>query len=112
MPILVATDREVVVIDIERGSSASVQGISDRPTCLAADSLVRGRAWCGTHRDGVFRTDDGGRSWQSVGLAGRLIMAITASPVERDVVWAGSEPSEVWRSADAGTTWKQTSRLE
>ena len=24
-------------------------------------------------------------------------MAITASPVERDVVWAGTEPSEVWR---------------
>ena len=52
------------------------------------------------------------RSWQSVGLAGRLIMAVTASPVERDVVWVGTEPSEVWRSADAGNTWEQTSRLE
>ena len=47
MPILVATDREVVVIDGERGTSASVQGISDRPTCLAADALVHGRVWCG-----------------------------------------------------------------
>ena len=112
MPILVATDREVVVIDVERGTSVSARGISDRPTCLAADALVHGRAWCGTHRDGVFRTDDGGRSWRSVGLAGRLIMAIAASPVERDVVWVGTEPSEVWRSADAGTTWEQTSRLE
>ena len=112
MPILVATDREVVVIDVERGTSVSAHGISDRPTCLAADALVHGRAWCGTHRDGVFRTDDGGRSWRSVGLAGRLIMAIAASPVERDVVWVGTEPSEVWRSADAGTTWEQTSRLE
>ena len=37
MPILVATDREVVVIDVERGTSASAYGISDRPTCLAAD---------------------------------------------------------------------------
>ena len=109
MPILVATDREVVVIDVERGTSASAH-IGDHPTCLAADALVQGRAWCGTHRAGVFRSDDGGRSWRSVGLAGRLIMAIAASPVERDVVWVGTEPSEVWRSADAGTTWKQTSR--
>jgi photosystem II stability/assembly factor-like uncharacterized protein len=112
MPILVATDREVVVIDVVRGTSVSADGISDRPTCLAAAPLVHGRAWCGTHRDGVFRTDDGGRSWRSVGLAGRLIMAIAASPAERDVVWVGTEPSEVWRSADAGTTWDQTSRLE
>src|ERR1043166_5300781 len=105
MSILVATDREVIVMDVDRDTSASAQGISDRPTCLAADALVHGRAWCGTNREGVFRTDDGGRSWRSVGLAGRLIMAIAASPVERDVVWVGTEPSEVWRSTNAGTTW-------
>jgi hypothetical protein len=46
--------------------------------------------------------DDGGRSWQPVELAGRLIMAVTASPARPDVVWAGTEPSEVWRSGDTG----------
>src|SRR5919106_4047904 len=112
MPILVATDREVIVIDVERGTAVPAHGIGDRPTCLAADPLVHGRAWCGTHRGGTFRSDDGGKSWQSVGLAGRLIMAVTASPVERDVIWVGTESSEVWRSGDAGTTWQQTSRLE
>jgi photosystem II stability/assembly factor-like uncharacterized protein len=112
MPILVATDREVVVIDVQHGTSAPTHGVGDRPTCLAADPLVQGRAWCGTHRGGVFRSDDGGRSWRSVGLEGRLIMAITPSPVERDVVWVGTEPSEVWRSGDAGSTWEETSRLE
>jgi photosystem II stability/assembly factor-like uncharacterized protein len=60
----------------------------------------------------VFRSDDVGRSWQAVGFAGRLIMAVTASPVDRDVVWVGTEPSEVWRSGNAGSTWEQTSRLE
>lgn len=112
MTLLIATDREVVLVDGQSGSSASVQGVGGRPTCLAADALVGGRAWCGTGRDGVFRSDDGGRSWRAVGLAGRLIMAIATSPVERDVVWAGTEPSEVWRSSDAGTTWQQTGRLE
>jgi hypothetical protein len=112
MRILVATDREVVVIDVERFASAPAHEIGDRPTSLTADPLVHGRAWCGTHRGGMFRSDDGGSSWQLVGLAGRLIMAVTASPVERDVVWVGTEPSEVWRSGDAGTTWEQTNRLE
>jgi photosystem II stability/assembly factor-like uncharacterized protein len=111
MQILVATDREVLVIDAERGTSAPARGISDRPTALVADGLVDGRAWCGTHRGGVFRSDDGGRSWQPSGLAGRLIMAVAASSAERDVVWAGTEPSEVWRSGDAGNSWEQTSNL-
>src|SRR5262245_30209728 len=112
MALLVATDREVVVIDTERGGAVLAQGIGDRPTCLCADPLVAGRGWCGTHRGGVFRSDDGGVTWRSVGLAGRSIMSITASAVERDVVWVGTEPSEVWRSADAGAAWEQTSRLE
>jgi photosystem II stability/assembly factor-like uncharacterized protein len=109
---VVATDRSVLVIDVERGSSAPARGLTDRPTCLAADPLVSGRAYCGTHRGGVFRSDDGGSSWRPVGLEGRLIMAVAASPVDRDLVWAGTEPSEVWRTADAGATWEPASRLD
>jgi photosystem II stability/assembly factor-like uncharacterized protein len=111
MQILVATNREVLVIDAERGTSASGRGITDRPTCVAADELVHGRAWCGTHRGGMFRSDDGGRSWQPIGLADRVIMTVAASPAVQDVVWVGTEPSEVWRSGDAGNSWEQTSNL-
>ena len=112
MPILVVTDHDVIILDVERGTSASPDGIGDRPTCLAADPLIQGRVWCGTHHGGVFRSDDDGRSWQSVGLASRLITAVAVSPTERDVVWVGTEPSTVWRSGDAGRTWQQTSNLE
>lgn len=112
MPILIATDREVVLADIERGRGAATLGIDDRPTCLAADRLVRGRAWCGTQRNGLCRSDDGGGSWRPVGLAGHVIAAVSSSPTERDVVWVGTEPSEVWRSGDAGATWERTSRLD
>jgi photosystem II stability/assembly factor-like uncharacterized protein len=112
MSILVATEREVILIDAEQGGTTPTRGLGDRPTCLTADPLVHGRVWCGTHRGGVFRSDDGGTSWQMVGLAGRTIMTVTASPTERDVAWVGTEPSEVWRSGDAGSTWEQTSRLE
>jgi len=62
MPILVATDQDVIIVDVERGTSASADGIGDRPTCLAADPVVQGRVWCGTHHGGIFRSDDGGRS--------------------------------------------------
>jgi photosystem II stability/assembly factor-like uncharacterized protein len=112
MSVVVATERDVVVIDIDRGTSTLAHGTGERPTCLAADPLVAGRVWCGTHRDGVFRSDDAGVSWVSVGLGGRHIMAISASPVDRDVLWAGTEPSEVWRSRDGGRSWEGTSRLD
>jgi photosystem II stability/assembly factor-like uncharacterized protein len=112
MPILVATGREVVVLDVDQEAGRPARGIDGRPTCLTTDPLVHGRAWCGTHSDGVFKSDDDGRSWYSVGLAGRLITAINASPVDQNVVWVGTEPSEVWRSTDGGHTWEQTSSLE
>lgn len=112
MPILVATDREVVAVGAAGGSARTAQGLTDRPSCLAADALVPRRAWCGTHRHGVFRSDDGGASWQAVGLAGQQTTAVAASPVERDVVWVGTEPSQVWRSSNAGRTWEQASPLE
>src|ERR671911_197040 len=100
MPILVATDREVVVIDVERGTSVSARGIGDRPTCLAADTLVHGRAWCGTHRDGVFRTDDGGLSWRPVGVGGRLVMAIEAGALVSTI-----DGGRTWLDRVAGGPW-------
>jgi photosystem II stability/assembly factor-like uncharacterized protein len=112
MLLLVATDREVVVFDVERGSGVSAHGIGGRPTCLAGDLRVHGRVWCGTQRDGVFRSDDGGTSWHSAGLADHLITAISASTADPGVVWVGTEPSQVWRSENGGSTWVQTTNLE
>jgi hypothetical protein len=113
MPLLVATERQVLVVDESRGTMRPVQGLGEgRPTCLAADPWVPGRAWCGTDRHGVFRSDDGGASWRPVGLPNRRLMSLAASPAEADVVWAGTEPSKVWRSGDGGVTWEPTRALE
>lgn len=110
--ILVATESGVLSFDVEREIVAPTSGINGHPTCLAADPTRSGRAWCGTHRGGVFRSDDAGISWRACGLEEKRIMSITASPSDADVVWVGTEPSIVWRSADGGETWEQTSRLD
>lgn len=111
MPILVATQSAVLALDPDRGIVTASQGLTDRPTCLAA-AIVPGRAWCGTHRGGVFRSDDGGATWQSVGLAGHDVTSVAASPIERDLVWIGTEPSEIWRSDNAGATWEAAHALD
>src|SRR5262245_46837053 len=96
--ILVATESDVVIIDAERGTATKARELTDRPTCLATDPLTPGRAWCGTRRRGVFRSEDAGESWHPAGLAGENIMSVAASPVARDLIWVGTEPSKVWRS--------------
>jgi hypothetical protein len=111
MNLIVALDSRVVVVDATRGETSPAQGPADRPTCVAADPLLPGRAWCGT-RSGVWRSEDGGASWRAAGLADRSIMAVAASPTERGVAWAGMEPSEVWRSGDGGATWERAQGLE
>jgi photosystem II stability/assembly factor-like uncharacterized protein len=82
------------------------------PTCVAWDGKVAGRAWAGTDGGGVFRSDDGGVSWQPVGLSGERISSITASRAAPGELWVGAEPSRIWRTRDAGTTWQPTSPLE
>jgi photosystem II stability/assembly factor-like uncharacterized protein len=108
MTILVATRERLFAI--EPGTAALVE-VADLPTrrltCLAADPLAPGRAWCGTPGDGLRRGDDGGRSWHSAGLAGEEISAVSASPGEPGRVWVGSEPSALWRSGDGGGSCQQ-----
>lgn len=112
MSILVATESVVLGLNAEPGAWTAAEGLDGRrPTCLATDPRVAGRAWCGTDRGGVLRSEDGGRSWAPVGLPGRRVMSLAVSPAE-DVVWAGTEPSEVWRSDDGGEGWERTRDLE
>jgi photosystem II stability/assembly factor-like uncharacterized protein len=111
--VLVATADEVLVVDPERGSVERAAGLEGAaPTGLAADPHVIDRAWCCTHRRGVFKSDDGGTTWSPAGLGGAKLMVVAASPACRDRIWAGVEMSAVWRSDDGGTTWRGTADLE
>ncbi|HUF12806.1 MAG TPA: hypothetical protein VMN78_06900 [Longimicrobiales bacterium] len=111
--LLVATQREVLRIDPESGTVSRpdrFDGVA--PTSLASDPHVGGRAWCATHRGGVFRSDDGGATWTSAGLDGERVMVVAASPARQDLLWTGVEPSAVWRSTDGGSSWGRTADLE
>lgn len=110
--ILVATESSVVTIDADRGTIAPSKGLLDRPTCLTTDPFVPGRAWCGTSRGGVFRSDDAGASWRAVGLEAQNITSIATSPAQRDLIWVGTEPSEIWQAANGGDLWLETHPLE
>jgi len=57
---------------------------------------------------GVFRSSDGGRTWQAAGLAGQAIRALAQAPSNPDLFVAGTLDG-VYRTRDAGKNWERIS---
>ncbi len=71
--------------------------------------------------DGVYRSDDGGKSWRNLGLkASEHIGQIAIDPSNSDVVlvaaqgplWAPGGDRGVYRTVDGGKTWKQVLKVD
>ncbi|MBU6367017.1 MAG: hypothetical protein KJT01_12470 [Gemmatimonadetes bacterium] len=91
------------------------QADGGRVAAVAAHPTDEHTMWIGTASGGIWRTADGGLSWEvtSDNLCGLTIGAITVNPVRPATVYAASgEPVEsraqscgVFRSSDGGATW-------
>ncbi len=81
-----------------------------------------GRLWCGTIPGGLFRSDDGGDSWELVrrlwdrpergkwaggGYDYPGIHSICVDPRDSNCVAVGVSCGGVWRTEDGGETWEQ-----
>jgi photosystem II stability/assembly factor-like uncharacterized protein len=75
---------------------------------LALDAEGR-VVWLGAHT-GLFRSEDGGRSWQKVSLRPRDehldLMAIAQHPGDTQTLYVGTHEAGVLKSADGGRTWQ------
>ncbi|WP_418284124.1 hypothetical protein [Halorubrum sp. DTA46] len=91
--------------------------LADRPVeCLSVSSEVGGsvgvRVLAGTFDAGLFRSVDGGETFERVagdtlgpgGSGPDAVTAVATSPHDPSVVWVGTEPSRVYRSTDGGRT--------
>lgn len=69
------------------------------------------KAWAATVGGGIFRTEDGGSTWEpsSEGLRAMMVMALALDPSNPDVLYAGTLTDGVFKSEDGGTTWRQSS---
>ncbi len=91
------------------GRSAAVTGVAGRPNLF----------YFGSTGGGVWRTTDGGRSWENIsdGFFGGSVGSVEVAPSDPNVIYAGggevtvrgnvSAGSGLWKSEDAGKTWKQ-----
>ena len=64
--------------------------------------------------DGVFRSDDGGRTWReaSDGLTIRHVRWLAYHPDVSDLEFAGTEPAGIFVSHDGAATWRTCPEVE
>ena len=81
---------------------ASIQALTVHPS-------RRDVIFAGT-QDGVYRSVDGGASWQRTDFPRDLqVWSVTVHPRDERVVYAGTSPIGVLRSEDGGDTWTRLS---
>ncbi len=74
--------------------------------CLTPDSTHPNRVYAGTH-NGILRSDDYGRTWHPVGMAGHIVKSLAVSPHRSGVLYAGTKPPAVFKSEDGGVHWRE-----
>lgn len=149
--LLVAIEKSLWAIETtlrEAGGEGGVPGSAEqifrsesRLQCITTDPGRPGRIFCGTSADGLWRSDDWGRTWARVGesVLRPRVTAVAVSPpawvhgtpgmVSGDagsggeegggsvagrgdgVVYAGTEPTRLFRSADGGESWEECRSL-
>jgi photosystem II stability/assembly factor-like uncharacterized protein len=80
--------------------------------CLAVDPNDPDTVYIGTSDEGLFRSSDGGRSWDRLaGVAHPRVTAIAISLVD-GALYAGTEPSSLFVSRDSGGSWRELEGLK
>jgi len=94
------------------------------PQSIAFDPNNPNRAYCGTFGGGLWKTDDSGQTWDSIGketISSLDVMSVSVSSLGGEggaksnkgfnTVYVGTEPTAFYRSDDDGESWDKMSSL-
>jgi photosystem II stability/assembly factor-like uncharacterized protein len=88
------------------------------PQRIVFDPLNPDHAYCATFGDGLWKTDDGGYTWNNIGkgvITSPYVMSVAVSPPDSWKrlyrVYAGTEPSALYVSNDEGKSWEKMEAL-
>jgi photosystem II stability/assembly factor-like uncharacterized protein len=113
------TGNTIARIDVNSDTSCAVQLALEGSgaQCVATDPADPRRVFAGTFDDGIYRSRDGGATWEQAGaeIPHKRVLSIAISPSHRvdgtGVVYAGTEPSNLYRTDDDGRSWQDFPRL-
>jgi photosystem II stability/assembly factor-like uncharacterized protein len=88
------------------------------PQSVVFDPLNLDRACCGTFGNGLWKTDNGGKTWSNIGkdvISSPYIMSVAVSSLNSgnkfNKVYAGTDPSALYISNDGGDSWERMEAL-
>src|SRR5439155_258197 len=82
------------------GTIDSIDGLRSQPNVV----------YFGVTNDGLYRTDDAGKSWRRV-FEGN-VRAVTVDPTDERVVYVGIEPIHLYRTEDGGKSWDELTGVQ
>jgi inosine-uridine nucleoside N-ribohydrolase/photosystem II stability/assembly factor-like uncharacterized protein len=82
------------------------------PIQVLVDPLRPATVYVQVRTKGVFRSDDGGKTWgrASAGLAIATLSSLAVDPATSGVLYAGNTSGDIFRSADYGKSWSVAAR--
>lgn len=109
------------MFDTYLGTSAGVYRLTDaaiEPLGLPSERIWALHAWhepggvvilAGSYGQGMFRSPDGGRTWEAAndGLTACALRCICPDPLDPGAILAGTEPARLFRSRDGGRSWRE-----
>lgn len=111
IPLLAVTAEGLVRLTVQDGTGrATLLRADDRMRCLARDPHDVATFYVGSRGGGVWKTTDGGRTWQDQALPERDVFSLAVSRADGSV-YAGTEPSRLFKSIDGGASWREMEAL-
>src|SRR5215211_2234557 len=104
-----ATDSAVAIVENGHVELALEDGGA---RCLAVDPESPDTVYVGTSDEGLFKSEDGGKSWERLsGVTHPRVTSVAVSPVD-GALYAGTEPSSLFVSRDGRTSWQELEGLK
>jgi photosystem II stability/assembly factor-like uncharacterized protein len=111
--LFVVMETELLVVTVDGSRCTTEVALNGRsPQCIAVDVNDPARMYCGTRRDGLWRSDDIGKSWSRVAkdVPYSNVTAVAVSSAHEGAhgaMFLGTQPSAIFRSADGGASWHE-----
>lgn len=106
---------DVLLIGTSEGVYRASTDGDDATRVLDSESVLRVRRFDDTifaaTRSGLFRSIDGGETWDDLGVPRREVYSVLRSP-DGERLYAGTHPAHLYVSTDNGDSWRELEGLQ